>query len=123
MDAQRPELGTKKQPKSAASDFLSTFGGRLGAFTMEGNPSDPGENCIRTYNLCVVGFGNVGKAFVELLGQKEQELSGRYGVACRITGVASRDWAGWWRRMASIPGRCWPAIFRKPSRSQTFGIG
>lgn len=94
MDAQRPELGTKKQPKSAASDFLSTFGGRLGAFTMEGNPSDPGENCIRTYNLCVIGFGNVGKAFVELLERKKQELSGRYGVACRITGVASRR-LGW----------------------------
>jgi homoserine dehydrogenase len=53
-----------------------------------------GENCIRTYNLCVVGFGNVGKAFVALLERKKGQLQSRYGVACRVTGVASRR-LGW----------------------------
>lgn len=61
---------------------------------MEGDPSGPGETFIRTYNLCVVGFGNVGKAFVALLERKKPELGSRYGVACRITGVASRR-LGW----------------------------
>lgn len=54
----------------------------------------PGETCIRIYNLCVVGFGNVGKAFVALLRKKEQQLQERYGLAWRVTGVSSRR-LGW----------------------------
>src|SRR5271166_2330477 len=53
-----------------------------------------GRTCIRTYNLCIVGLGNVGKAFVALLRDKEQELRNRYGIAWRVTGVASRR-LGW----------------------------
>ena len=53
-----------------------------------------GESLIRTYNLCVVGFGNVGRAFVSLLQEKREELQSRYGIACRVTGVASRR-LGW----------------------------
>ncbi len=49
---------------------------------------------IRTYNLCIVGFGNVGKALVALLQKKKGELRNRYGVAWQITGVASRQ-LGW----------------------------
>jgi homoserine dehydrogenase len=49
---------------------------------------------IRTYKLCIVGFGNVGRAFVALLQRKETELRSHYGVAWRITGVASRR-LGW----------------------------
>ena len=30
------------------------------------------RHLIRTYNLCVVGFGNVGKAFVALLQRKHR---------------------------------------------------
>lgn len=57
-------------------------------------PLHPGETCIRTYNLCVVGFGNVGKAFVALLRKKEPQLQERYGIAWRVTGVSSRR-LGW----------------------------
>jgi homoserine dehydrogenase len=61
---------------------------------MKCNRSNPGEPCIRTYNLCIVGFGNVGKAFIALLERKKQELESRYSIVCRITGVASRR-LGW----------------------------
>lgn len=49
---------------------------------------------IHTYNLCIVGFGNVGRALVRLLQSKRQELSQRYGIDWRITGIASRR-LGW----------------------------
>ncbi len=53
-----------------------------------------GETYIRSYHLCVVGFGKVGKAFVGLLLRKRQELASRYGIGWRVTGVASRR-LGW----------------------------
>jgi homoserine dehydrogenase len=48
----------------------------------------------RTFNLALVGFGNVGRAFVRLLREKEQRIRDEYGVAARITGVATRR-LGW----------------------------
>ncbi len=36
----------------------------------------------------------MGRAFVALLQRKRQELASRYGIACRVTGVASRR-MGW----------------------------
>src|SRR5215467_4873461 len=47
-----------------------------------------------SYNLAIVGFGNVGKAFLRLLISKETELRRRYDVRWRLTGVASRR-VGW----------------------------
>jgi homoserine dehydrogenase len=41
-----------------------------------------------------VGFGNLGRALVATLQRKKGELRDRYGVAWRITGVASRQ-LGW----------------------------
>ena len=62
---------------------------------MKGTATSALENTrIRTYKLCIVGFGNVGRAFVALLQRKETELRSHYGVAWRITGVASRR-LGW----------------------------
>ena len=49
---------------------------------------------LRTYNLCIVGLGNVGSALVALLQRKRQELVDRYGIIWRVTGVASRR-LGW----------------------------
>ena len=49
---------------------------------------------LHTYNLCIVGLGNVGSALVALLQRKRQELVDRYGIAWRVTGVASRR-IGW----------------------------
>src|SRR6266481_653408 len=49
---------------------------------------------IRTFNLAMVGFGNVGKEFVRLLLAKRTELRDRYEIDWRITGIASRR-IGW----------------------------
>lgn len=39
------------------------------------------------YRLCLVGFGNVGKAFARLLLRKEQELASRYDISVSVTGI------------------------------------
>ena len=51
------------------------------------------ETTIRTYNLCLLGFGNVNRTLLGLLRKKETELRGR-GITWRVTGVASRR-MGW----------------------------
>src|SRR5436309_3257630 len=48
----------------------------------------------RSYNLCIVGFGNVGKALVRLLQRKSGVLLQQYGIEWKITGIASRR-LGW----------------------------
>ncbi len=58
------------------------------------NAIHPGDKPIRTYNLCVVGFGNVGQALVALLQRKRHYLSKCNGIEWRLTGVASRR-LGW----------------------------
>lgn len=45
-------------------------------------------------NLCLVGFGNVGRKLVEMLREKEHELRERHGIDWRLTGLASRR-LGW----------------------------
>lgn len=47
----------------------------------------------RTYKLCIVGFGNVGQAFAQLLLDKSEELRD-FGIEWSITGIASRR-LGW----------------------------
>ncbi|HVB34174.1 MAG TPA: homoserine dehydrogenase [Patescibacteria group bacterium] len=49
---------------------------------------------MRTWNLAMVGFGNVGREFVRQLVAKQAELRDRYGIDWRLTGVASRR-IGW----------------------------
>ncbi len=44
--------------------------------------------------LALVGYGNVGRAFVGLLKEKEGELYGRYNLTCSIVGVATRSRGG-----------------------------
>ena len=44
--------------------------------------------------MAIVGFGNVGRAFLRLLISKETELRRRYDVRWRLTGVATRR-TGW----------------------------
>jgi len=48
---------------------------------------------IRTYNLCLLGFGNVNRTLLRLLRNKDRDLRER-GIAWRITGVATRR-LGW----------------------------
>ena len=47
-----------------------------------------------TYNLALLGFGNVGRALVSLLERKRADLLDAYGIEFRITGVATRR-LGW----------------------------
>ena len=49
---------------------------------------------MKLYNLCFIGFGNVGRALARLLAVKSDELRDLYGVNWRITGIASRR-IGW----------------------------
>lgn len=49
---------------------------------------------MRTYDLALVGFGNVGQEFVRLLVAKESILQNEYGIAWKLAGVASRR-IGW----------------------------
>lgn len=49
---------------------------------------------MTTYNLALLGFGNVGRALVRLLQAKRTELREKYRIEYRITGVAARR-LGW----------------------------
>jgi homoserine dehydrogenase len=49
---------------------------------------------MATYNLCMLGFGNVGRALARHLLVKTPELRERYGIEWRLTGVATRR-MGW----------------------------
>ena len=49
---------------------------------------------MKQYNLCFLGFGNVGRALARLFVAKSAELRDQYGVEFRVTGVASRR-IGW----------------------------
>ncbi len=49
---------------------------------------------MKQYNICILGFGNVGRALARLLVTKSVELRELYGIEWRITGVASRS-RGW----------------------------
>ena len=45
---------------------------------------------MKTFNLCLLGFGNVGRALVRLLLEKRGELRDGFGIDWRVTGVATR---------------------------------
>jgi homoserine dehydrogenase len=49
---------------------------------------------MKQYNLCFLGFGNVGRALARLLVAKASELRELYGIEYRVTGVSSRR-IGW----------------------------
>lgn len=40
-----------------------------------------------THQICLVGFGNVGKALAKLLIKKEAELANRYHLSFKVTGI------------------------------------
>ncbi|MGH9971418.1 MAG: homoserine dehydrogenase [Pyrinomonadaceae bacterium] len=52
---------------------------------------------MKQYNLCFLGFGNVGRALARLLVTKSQELQELNGIQWRVTGVATRR-SGWLSR-------------------------
>ena len=49
---------------------------------------------MKHYNLCFLGFGNVGRALARLFAAKSAELRELYGIEWKITGVATRR-MGW----------------------------
>ena len=49
---------------------------------------------MKKYNLCFLGFGNVGRALARLFVSKSAELKENYGIEWQVTGVASRR-IGW----------------------------
>ena len=49
---------------------------------------------MKQYNVCFLGFGNVGRALARLLVAKRAELRELYDIDWRVTGVASRR-IGW----------------------------
>ena len=49
---------------------------------------------MKTFNLCLLGFGNVGRALAALLAEKSEELRAGFGIDWRVTGLASRR-MGW----------------------------
>jgi len=49
---------------------------------------------MKQYNLCFLGFGNVGRALARLFVAKSAELRDQYRIEFRVTGVASRR-IGW----------------------------
>ncbi|HEX6184963.1 MAG TPA: hypothetical protein VFZ44_13845 [Pyrinomonadaceae bacterium] len=49
---------------------------------------------MKTFNLCLLGYGNVGRALVALLAEKSEELRAEFGIGWRVTGVATRR-TGW----------------------------
>jgi homoserine dehydrogenase len=44
---------------------------------------------MKSYRLILVGFGNVGKAFVNLIHNKQAEIAEQYKVEISITGIAT----------------------------------
>jgi homoserine dehydrogenase len=46
------------------------------------------------FNLCLLGFGNVGRALAALLVRKRDEMRDEFGVEWRVTGIATRR-LGW----------------------------
>nr|AXL06098.1 hypothetical protein AUG74_02460 [uncultured bacterium] len=57
---------------------------------------------MKTFNLCFLGFGNVGRALVRLLGEKSAEMRDSYGIEWRVTGVATRR-MGWHASTDGLP--------------------
>jgi homoserine dehydrogenase len=49
---------------------------------------------MKRYRLCLLGFGNVGRALARLFVSKTAELRDNYGIEWEITGVATRR-MGW----------------------------
>ena len=76
---------------------------------------------IARYNLCLAGFGNVGRAFVRQLVEKTGELRDAHGIEWRLTGIASRH-LGWMAApegldpAAMLEGR-WPAPSTSPPKN------
>ena len=57
---------------------------------------------MKTFNLCFLGFGNVGRSLLRLLGEKSVEMREAHGIEWRLTGVATRR-MGWHASADGLP--------------------
>jgi len=94
MDARRAGMGTKNLRQNGELTIAVHWLPRRCPWVQWEHPTSAGERRIRTYNVSLVGFGNVARAFVGLLRRKQEELAHGYGIGLRITGIASRR-LGW----------------------------
>ena len=46
---------------------------------------------MKVIRLSLVGFGNVGRALVELLAEKQETLRSEYGFTTLVSGIATRQ--------------------------------
>lgn len=76
--------GRRQAPRTALPDTIHTR-----------------RTSIRTFNLCLLGFGNVNRTLVRLLSEKSADLSQQHQIEWRVTGVASRR-IGWLARPDGI---------------------
>jgi homoserine dehydrogenase len=76
---------------------------------------------MKQYNLCFLGFGNVGRALARLLVAKSAELREQYGVEFQVTGVASRR-IGWLAKQAQTAEAVGGQTSEGANRSRGFDI-
>ena len=70
---------------------------------------------MKTFNLCFLGFGNVGRALVQLLRAKSDEMRAEFGIEWRVAGVATRR-MGW---LASAEGLNVESLLRGEATGQS----
>jgi homoserine dehydrogenase len=70
---------------------------------------------MKHYNLCFLGFGNVGRTLTRLLLAKSVELRELYQIEWRITGVATRS-SGWLSRPEGFQV---PSLLSNPATEQS----
>ena len=44
---------------------------------------------MKIYSICMIGFGNVGKAFANLIRRKEKTIADEYNISFKITAIAT----------------------------------
>ncbi|HEY0097529.1 MAG TPA: hypothetical protein VGB76_01135 [Pyrinomonadaceae bacterium] len=79
---------------------------------------------MKTFNLCFLGFGNVGRALLRLLGEKSVALREEYGIEWRATGVATRR-MGWIASADGLPSEsllAGEATVRREGESQPANV-
>jgi len=93
MDAAGGPQGAKTSPPKPSARVAEPCQAGRRVYNVDA-PLQLWRAAIPSYNLCIVGFGSVARAFVSLLQRKHTQLERDYGIAFRIAGVASRR-IGW----------------------------
>src|SRR6266498_1367611 len=76
---------------------------------------------MKQYNLCFLGFGNVGRALARLLVAKASELRELYSLEYRVTGISSRR-IGWLTKPEGFDVSTFPLNTFAESKTTANGI-